>query len=68
MSDFKERLAEEKDQLTDRIDKLHAFLMVEDSGQISEIQRSLLNIQLMAMQTYMMCLIQRMNMLLKESK
>lgn len=66
MSDFKSRLSEEKAQLDERGNKLEAFIKSEKFETVSEVQRSLLKVQLQAMTTYGQCLLERITWLEKE--
>jgi len=59
MKTFLDRLFEEKEQLNERIEKLESFLSSEKAVEIEPVQKSLLNVQLNAMRTYLMCLIER---------
>lgn len=72
MSTFKDRLLEEKAQLDERRDKLHAFLvnvrMKNDKVDIEPVQITLLNIQEKAMETYSECLRERIEWLGKTWK
>jgi hypothetical protein len=56
MSDFKDRLKTELEELTEKITKLKSFL---DSGkllEIDEVQGVLLEVQYQSMKTYQRCL------------
>lgn len=66
MSTFKDRLLEEKQQLDDRAGKLDAFINGDKFHTVSDIQKSLLSIQLAAMLTYSHCLGERLAWLQKE--
>lgn len=59
MSTFKERLIEEKAQLSEKHEKLVAFIASENFQKIDPVQMTLLNIQEKAMQTYSQCLLER---------
>lgn len=59
MSDFKERLIEEKTQLNEKIEKLEAFTLSEKFQKIEPFQMSLLNVQLFSMKTYSQILVER---------
>jgi hypothetical protein len=56
---FIERLFEEKNQLNEKVEKLESFLMSEKIAEIEPIQKTLLSVQLHAMKTYLMTLIER---------
>jgi hypothetical protein len=59
MENFKERLIEEKAQLSEKHEKLVAFIASESFKKIDPVQMTLLNIQEKAMQTYSQCLLER---------
>lgn len=59
MSDFKQRLVEEKAQLNERIEKLEAFQSSEKFNEIDPVQMTLLNCQVHAMRTYSQILLER---------
>jgi cell division septum initiation protein DivIVA len=59
MSTFLERLIEEKEQLSERLEKLRAFIASEKFQEIDPVQMTLLNIQVKAMETYSQCLLER---------
>lgn len=61
MSTFKDRLLEEKEQLTERGNKLEAFINSGKYQELPPVQQSLLRIQLQAMVTYGQCLIERIS-------
>jgi len=63
MNDFKQRLETERDELVSRLDKLDNFLLSEKVNEIDPIQKSLLNIQSSAMNTYLKCLDERLSRL-----
>ena len=63
MSDFKTRLVEEQAQLEEKLDKLDAFLMSENSSKIEDVQKALLQVQATAMNTYLQCLKERIERL-----
>jgi hypothetical protein len=60
MSDFKDRLQAEKEQLDDRLQKLNGFIGTENFNKIKKDQQTLLNIQSSAMETYLKCLNERL--------
>jgi hypothetical protein len=64
MSTFKERLSEEKAQLEDRLNKLSDFIHLEGVTDKSDVdvQNALLHIQVAAMNTYLQCLKERIEM------
>lgn len=59
MSDFKERLYDERAELVKKIEKLESFLQSDKSNEIDQIQLALLGIQLPAMEIYKRCLDER---------
>lgn len=59
METFLDRLLDEKDQLSYKIEKLEEFINSNKFQDIAAIQCSLLNIQLDAMKTYKQCLFER---------
>ena len=61
MSNFKERLATENNELVEKIGKLEDFLNSDKVKGVAKIQLSLLNIQLTAMQTYQTCVMTRID-------
>jgi len=63
MSTFKERVINEKEQLSDNIDKLEHFIGGDNFTTMHPAQQSLLKIQLAAMVTYNQCLAQRLHWL-----
>lgn len=63
MSDFKTRLLDEKAQLDDKREKLQSFLGSDKFVQIDSVQQRLLNIQILAMDTYSQCLLERITAL-----
>lgn len=63
MSDFKQRLNDEKEQLKQRLDKLDDFLMSEKVKEIDDVQKALLQVQATAMNTYLQCLKERIERL-----
>lgn len=63
MSDFKQRLNDEKEQLEQRLDKLDDFLMSEKVKEIDDVQKALLQVQATAMNTYLQCLKERIERL-----
>jgi len=63
MNDFKQRLETERVQLEERLNKLDAFLLSEKVNEIDPVQKSLLNIQSSAMNTYLKCLDERLSRL-----
>lgn len=63
MSDFKTRLIIEKNDLTEKIVKLSAFLTSEGAKKIDDMQMELLEIQLHAMITYQNILTMRIKWL-----
>jgi len=63
MADFKERLQEEKAQLEERLNKLDTFLQSEKVKEIDDVQKALLQVQATAMNTYLQCLLERLERL-----
>ena len=59
MGYFKTRLTEEKAELSEKMEKLRAFIASEDFTKIDNVQMTLLNIQIKAMETYSQCLLER---------
>lgn len=59
MSDFKERLYDERAELVKKIEKLQSFLKSDKSNEIDQYQLAFLGIQLSAMETYLRCLDER---------
>ena len=59
MSDYLQRLEEEKAELSKRLEKLRAFIASENFAKIDAVQMTLLNIQVKAMETYSQCLLER---------
>lgn len=60
-SNFKTRLADEAAQLNTKIEALDAFIQTKNFYAIDEFGRTMLNIQLTAMQTYCECLSARIS-------
>lgn len=65
MSDFKTRLEEESKELSEKLQKLTLFIMSDNFNSLEEMQQSLLLIQSQSMQTYSLCLIERLKLLNK---
>lgn len=63
MADFKERLQEEKAQLEERLNRLDTFLQSEKVKEIDDVQKALLQVQATAMNTYLQCLLERLERL-----
>ena len=61
MEDWKERLIEEKDQLTDRINKLQRFVLTDKFDSLPYADKELLMQQLEAMDNYAYILTQRVD-------
>ena len=59
METFKERLKTEKKELSEKLEKLRTFIESEGFKEIDDVQMTLLNIQLKAMETYSQCLLER---------
>lgn len=51
-TDFKSRLIIERDELSDRLDRLQRFLRSSDSDTLSQLHRALLEVQIPAMNNY----------------
>lgn len=60
---FLTRLKKEEEELSVKMDKLDTFMCSEKFNNIPDIQKSLLTVQYMAMDTYKMCLLERINKL-----
>ena len=60
MSDYKERLKQERDELLDKIRKLDIFVCKPEFKDLSLHQQHLLEIQKYAMETYLVCLNRRL--------
>lgn len=60
MDDFKKRLQIEYDELVDKLAKLESFLGTEQFYKLSDEFQSLLIVQAGAMNTYILCLRQRL--------
>jgi transcription termination factor NusB len=60
MNDFIDRLIDEKQQLDEKIEKLTTFIHSENFKTIEYVQQSLLQIQLLSMETYSQCLTERL--------
>ncbi len=63
MSDFKTRLETEKVELEEKLNKLDAFLVSEKVKDVDDIQKTLLQVQATAMNTYLQCLKERIERL-----
>lgn len=63
MSNFKERLIDEQAQLEEKLNKLNAFLMSDKVEAIDDVQKELLQVQAIAMNTYNQCLKERLKRL-----
>lgn len=61
MDEFKIRLKKEFEELKDKISKLESFINSKKIDTVIQIQKSLLIVQLDAMQTYATCLYERIN-------
>ena len=59
MSTFTSRLEEEKKELSLKMVALRNFINSEAFNKIDDVQMTLLNIQLKAMETYSQCLLER---------
>jgi hypothetical protein len=63
MNDFKTRLENEKFELDERLDKLDAFLVSDKIKEVDDVQKALLQVQAVAMNTYLQCLKERIERL-----
>ena len=61
MSDFRQRLKDELSELSEKTNKLESFTDTKEFDKLSQIQKSLLIVQLNAMHTYCSCLYERSN-------
>lgn len=59
MSNFLDRLKEEKNELNLKMESLRSFMASDKFAEIDNVQMTLLNIQLSAMETYSQCLLER---------
>jgi len=59
MDDFKLRLEAEQTELQDKLQKLTRFLGSERFKEIDDVQKTLLNVQARAMETYNQVLLER---------
>jgi len=57
--EIKERLIEEKTQLSEKLEKLRNFIASDEFTEIDSVQMTLLNIQIKSMETYSQCLLER---------
>jgi len=63
MSDLKNRLIDEQEQLEEKLNKLDAFLMSDKVKDVDDVQKALLQVQATAMNTYLQCLKERIERL-----
>lgn len=63
MSDFKTRLIDEAAQLEEKLDKLDDFLESDKVNDVADVQKGLLHVQAIAMNTYLQCLKERIERL-----
>lgn len=63
VTDFKERLVIEQQELENKLDKLDNFLLSEKVSDIDDTQKALLQVQATAMSTYVQCLRERIERL-----
>lgn len=68
MSDFFTRLLEERNQLEEKLDKLDEFLMHKEADNLEPEDLSLLKVQATAMNTYLQCLVQRIEAIRRKRK
>ena len=59
MDDFKQRLEAEQKELQDKLQKLTGFLESEKFKTVDDVQKTLLNVQARAMETYNQVLLER---------
>jgi len=59
MNDFLDRLKEEKSELNLKMDSLRKFMDSDKFAEIDNVQMTLINVQLSAMETYSQCLLER---------
>jgi len=59
MDDFKQRLEAEQKELQDKLQKLTGFLGSEKFKTVDDVQKTLLNVQARAMETYNQVLLER---------
>jgi len=59
MNDFKQRLEAEQKELQERLQKLTTFISSENFKTIDDVQKTLLNVQARAMETYNQVLLER---------
>lgn len=57
--DLKTKLEQEKRELDEKMERLNNFLMSDKANQIEDVQRALLHVQSIAMNTYSQCLLER---------
>jgi hypothetical protein len=60
---LKEKLAQERIELNEKISKLEDFITTDKFHSIDSVQQSLLNIQYSSMKTYSQCLLERLEWL-----
>ena len=60
MSNYIQRLKEEKKELSKKLESLREFIESENFTKINPVQMTLLNIQIKAMETYSQCLLERL--------
>lgn len=63
MEHFLSRLTNEMVELSDKMEKLNAFIHSDNFASVSPVQRSLLDVQYQAMVTYQKCLSERIGWL-----
>jgi len=56
---YKTRLIEEQEQLEEKLSRLDEFISSGQAGTLSDVQYTLLRVQLAAMNTYLQCLNER---------
>lgn len=60
---LKTKLEQEKRELDEKVERLNNFLMSDKVNQIEDVQRALLHVQSIAMNTYSQCLLERITRL-----
>ena len=65
MSDYFDRLIDERNELEKKLDKLDDFLVSKESYNVEPEQLALLKVQATAMNTYLQCLVQRIEFVIK---
>lgn len=63
METFLDRLINEKNDLQIKFNKLNSFMLSDKFNELDINNQSLLNIQVSAMETYLKCLLERINII-----